>query len=423
MTERPRAPRRGPRRRGRDRASAIASRAQRVDPPCRRRRPAGTSGTGRRAGGRRRRPPAARHVVRGQGQHRRRRRPHDRGLRRVRVHARPIVAGGRAARERRRALRGQDQPRPVRHRAGRHPRHPTSASAPIPFDPAYIAGGSSSGSAVAVATGMVTHRARHRHRRLRARARGVLRDRRAEAHPRAARARAGWSPRRAASTASRPSRPRAPTPPACSASRGARATSLAARPHPHAGGCAERPGVVRRPRRAGLFDAAVAQLADARRRDGDHRSHRLPRRGTAPLRQRAGRRTGRRVRRVRRRASRRDGSDRPRGGQRGGAPPGDRRRARVRAARGDPRAHAADLGRRRRHRGADRRPPPARRGGAPRSVRSERRARHLHELREPARPVRGGGAGGHARRRIAVRRVARGAGAVRSRSCSRSPRS
>ena len=48
----------------------------------------------------------------------------------------------------------QDQPRPVRDRAGRRP-HPLRRGAQ-PFDPAFVPGGSSSGSAVAVAAGLAS---------------------------------------------------------------------------------------------------------------------------------------------------------------------------------------------------------------------------------------------------------------------------
>ena len=67
-------------------------------------------------------------------------------------------------------------------------------------------GGSSSGSAVAVARGLVRFRARHRHGRLRPRAGRVQQHRRAEADTRAARARAASCPPAARSIASRSSR-------------------------------------------------------------------------------------------------------------------------------------------------------------------------------------------------------------------------
>ena len=61
-----------------------------------------------------------------------------------------------------------------------------TAAARRVFDPPYISGGSSSGSAVAVAAGSGEFRAGHRHRRLRPRAGGVQQPRRPEADARAA---------------------------------------------------------------------------------------------------------------------------------------------------------------------------------------------------------------------------------------------
>ena len=55
---------------------------------------------------------------------------------------------------RRRGPRRQDQPRPVRHRPGRHAL--AVRRLPQRVRPAYISGGSSSGSAVAVAAGLVS---------------------------------------------------------------------------------------------------------------------------------------------------------------------------------------------------------------------------------------------------------------------------
>ena len=68
--------------------------------------------------------------------------------------ARRVGARRRPARRRRRGGRRQDQPRPVRHRAGRHP-HARTAPLESPVAPGRVSGGSSSGSAVAVATGEV----------------------------------------------------------------------------------------------------------------------------------------------------------------------------------------------------------------------------------------------------------------------------
>ena len=58
----------------------------------------------------------------------------------------------------------QDQPRSVRHRAGRYAL--ALRRVPHAFDARFISGGSSSGSAVAVARGLVELLPRHRHRRL-----------------------------------------------------------------------------------------------------------------------------------------------------------------------------------------------------------------------------------------------------------------
>ena len=102
-------------------AASLAATARGVDQPT---APGGAAGAGRR--GRRpprrggRAPPRGR-TVRGEGQHRRRPHADHRRLPIVRVRARR-ERGGRAAPARcRRGLRGQDQPRPVRHRPGRHP--------------------------------------------------------------------------------------------------------------------------------------------------------------------------------------------------------------------------------------------------------------------------------------------------------------
>ena len=83
-----------------------------------------------------------------------------------------------ATARRRRDLRREDEPRPVRDRTVGNAlpalRHPAQSRR----TPTYIAGGSSSGSAVAVASGTRAARARHRHRRLGPGPGRVLRDRR-----------------------------------------------------------------------------------------------------------------------------------------------------------------------------------------------------------------------------------------------------
>ena len=113
---------------------------------------------------------------------------------RVRARARRRPVGAAAAR-RRRGLRRQDQPRPVRHRAGRHAVAALRRRAATRSIPSYIAGGSSSGSAVAVA-----HRRGRRSRSAptpRARVgcpAALLRHRRAEADARAGAARDGVVP-------------------------------------------------------------------------------------------------------------------------------------------------------------------------------------------------------------------------------------
>ena len=64
-------------------------------------------------------------------------------------------------------------------------RSPVRHAAATSLDPALVPGGSSSGSAVAVAAGLVPFSHRHRHGRVRPGARGAQRDRRAQAHARA----------------------------------------------------------------------------------------------------------------------------------------------------------------------------------------------------------------------------------------------
>ena len=399
-----------------------ASRAQRVDAPRARRRRCGTRGTDRRAAGDGDDLPLRGRVVRGQGQHRRRRRPDDRGLPRVRLHARAIVAGG--------------------------------ASGCVDAGALFVG----KTNLDQFATGLVgTALARLRHLRQSRRSRRTSPA--APAPARRSRSPPGWSRSRSAPT------PPAPDvcPAACCGIVGLKPTrglistrgvvpasrsfdcvstfTTSCADAARVLGIAREPGASRWPpsrpacasacrvtwsgsataTHRGCFDAAVAQLSDAgaelvsidltgfldagRLLYGSALvAERPPRSASSPPR------------------IRRDGPDGPRDRQRGGAAPGTDVVRRVRAARADPRAHVADVGRRRRHRGADRRPPPARRGGAPRSVRPERRARHVHELREPARPVRGGGAGGPPCQRAAVRRVARRAPARPTTSCSRSPR-
>ena len=94
--------------------------------------------------------------VRGQGQHRRRRRADDRRLPRLRVPARarraPVVERLEAAGA---ILRRQDEPRSVRDRASSARARRTARRATA-FDARYVSGGSSSGSAVAVARGLVS---------------------------------------------------------------------------------------------------------------------------------------------------------------------------------------------------------------------------------------------------------------------------
>jgi allophanate hydrolase len=90
--------------------------------------------------------------------------------------------GAAPARGRRRGVDRQDQPRPVRHRPGRHPDRPT-ASRPCVADPERISGGSSSGSAVAWWRAARCLLAGHRHRRLGPRAGRLQRTGRAEADP------------------------------------------------------------------------------------------------------------------------------------------------------------------------------------------------------------------------------------------------
>ena len=96
---------------------------------------------------------ALRPLVRGQGQHRRGRAAHHGRLPRV-LHGADQARDGRdAPPRRRRALRRQDQPRSVRHRPRRRPLALWRSAKPV--RPAYIVGGSSSGSGVAVAAGIV----------------------------------------------------------------------------------------------------------------------------------------------------------------------------------------------------------------------------------------------------------------------------
>ena len=116
------------------------------------------------------RPSARGRAVRGEGQHRRRRRADHRRVRRVRLRARGARRRWSSTARRGRGLRRQDQPRPVRHRPRRHALAAYGAL-PQPARPALHRGRLELGVGVVVATGEVVVRARHRHRRLGPRAR------------------------------------------------------------------------------------------------------------------------------------------------------------------------------------------------------------------------------------------------------------
>ena len=193
------------------------------------------------------------------------------------------------------ALRGQDQPRPVRHRAGRHPRTRLRHLRATRSTAAYIAGGSSSGSAVAVATGMVTFALgtdTAGSGRVPAACcgivglkptRGLLEH--ARGGPRVAELRLRLDLhdllcRRRSRLRRREERGRA-------VDHGSDAPASRS---------TERPRLVRRPRRTRPVRRRGRATRRRGLRGGERRPRRLPRRGEAPVRQRAGRRTRGRVR-------------------------------------------------------------------------------------------------------------------------------
>ena len=99
--------------------------------------------------------PALGRPVRGQGQYRRRRPADHRRLPRLRLHAQAVGDRGRPAGRGRGHPGRQDQPRPVRDRAWSACARPTASPATRSIA-AFIPGGSSSGSGVAVAAGLVS---------------------------------------------------------------------------------------------------------------------------------------------------------------------------------------------------------------------------------------------------------------------------
>ncbi len=192
-------------------------------------------GRGRRRGASRPRPgraPAGRAAAGGEGQHRRGRPAHHRRLPGLRLRARRRQrAGGRPPRAPPGAVVvGQDQPRPVRHRPGRHPQPLRRARQP------GRAGPRERRLLERLGRGGGPRRGRprpgHRHRRLGPGARGVLRHRRAQAHPGLAVRRRAWCRpcrslrlRRRCSPATWP-----PRPPACEAAAGFDAADPRSRP-------------------------------------------------------------------------------------------------------------------------------------------------------------------------------------------------
>ena len=359
--------------------------------------------------------PLAGHDARRQGQHRRRRAADDRRLPGVRLRrrrsTRPVVA--RADVDAGAVVVGKTNlDQFATGLVGT--RSPYGDPARTPTGPALVSGGSSSGSAVAVAAGHGRPRPRHRHRRL-----GSGAGRRATASSGSSRPAAGSAPRASCrragrSTACRCSRPTSPA--AARGRRPGRRTAIpptrgagARRPTPaaRAGRCgvgvpdAARPDVRRRRRTAPARFAAAVERA---RRGGRDAGGGRPRRRSSPPARLLydGAFVAERyeaVGAVRRRPSRRR---RPGRRRRSSRRPAACRRGRCSATGPSwpalAAATAAGVGRRRRARRAERAAGPDRRRGARRPDRRQLDARHLHELREPARPVRADGAGRASRR-------------------------
>ena len=327
------------------------------------------------------------HDVRGEGQHRRRRPPDHRRVPRVRLgpSGRRRWSSGSSTPARSSSARPTSTSSPPAWSA---PAHRTTASCAQPPRPRVHrrrlqlrVGGGGRPRAGRLALGTDTAGSGRVPG-------GVQRHRRAEAHPRAAQHPAAWSRRAELRLRVDCSRPRVPTPRACGGVADPSGCVLGRGPDHHAGRSAPRAGLVRR------SDGRAASMPRSRGCRGRRRAGELDLDAVS----RGGRLLyGGPLVAERAAASASFAAAHPaRGPDRAtivsaARGPGDRRGARLRAARAFGDAPAAP-GTASTPSCCRPSPAPARRRGAPRSVRAQRRPGPLHELREPAGPVRGLGA-------------------------------